>query len=74
MLGCGVGVGFSMFCTKCGSESVYKSGFVKGAQRYKCKVCGRQFVPTRHHSKTQTEKLMPYSYTQTAYPYASSHN
>ena len=46
-----------MFCTKCGSENVYKSGFVKGAQRYRCKGCGRQFVPTRHHGKTQTEKL-----------------
>jgi len=23
-----------MFCVKCGSESVYKSGFVKGEQRY----------------------------------------
>ncbi len=46
-----------MFCTKCGSESVYKSGFVKGEQRYRCKRCGRQFVPTRHHGKTQTEKL-----------------
>jgi len=22
-----------MFCTKCGSESVFKSGFVKGEQR-----------------------------------------
>jgi len=36
-----------MFCTACGCKSVYKSGFVKGEQRYKCKVCGRQFVPTR---------------------------
>jgi transposase len=32
-------------------------GFVKGEQRYRCKVCGRQFVPTRQHGKTQTEKL-----------------
>ena len=46
-----------MFCVKCGSGSVCKSGFVKGAQRYKCRVCGRQFVPTRHHGKTLTEKL-----------------
>ena len=45
-----------MFCTKCGSESVLKSGFVKGQQRYRCKACGRQFVPTRHHGKTQTQK------------------
>ena len=46
-----------MFCVKCGSGSVCKSGFVKGAQRYKCRVCGRQFVPTRHRGKTLTEKL-----------------
>jgi len=45
-----------MFCTKCGSESV-KSGFVKGEQRYRCKKCRRQFVPTRQHGKTQTQKL-----------------
>ena len=58
MLGCGVRWRFYiMFCTKCGSEGVYKSGFVKGEQRYRCKGCGRQFVPTRHHGKTQTEKL-----------------
>ena len=47
-----------MFCTKCSSESVYKSGFVKGQQRYRCKKCGRQFVPTRHHGKNETEKLI----------------
>ncbi|GEM_PF-448366 len=46
-----------MFCTKCGSESVFKSGFVKGEQRYRCKGCGRQFAPTNHHNKTQTKKL-----------------
>lgn len=46
-----------MSCTKCGSERVYKSGFVQGEQRYKCKDCGRQFVPTRHHGKSETEKL-----------------
>jgi transposase len=45
-----------MFCTKCGSESV-KSGFVKGEQKYRCKKCRRQFVPTRQHGKTQTQKL-----------------
>jgi len=46
-----------MFCTKCGSESVFKSGFVKGEQRYRCRTCGRQFVPTRHHGKSETQKL-----------------
>jgi len=46
-----------MLCTKCGSESTFKSGFIKGEQRYRCKKCGRQFVPTRQHGKTQTQKL-----------------
>ena len=46
-----------MFCTKCGSENVLKSGFVKSEQRYRCKECGRQFVPTRHHGKSETQKL-----------------
>jgi transposase-like protein len=45
-----------MFCTKCGSESVLQSGFVKSEQRYRCKACGRQFVPTRHHGKSETQK------------------
>ena len=46
-----------MFCTRCGSEQVFKSGFVKGEQRYKCKNCDRQFVPTRQHGKSETQKL-----------------
>ena len=46
-----------MKCTKCYSESTYKSGFVKGQQRYKCKDCGRQFVPTRQHGRSETVKL-----------------
>ena len=46
-----------MRCTKCKSEQTYKSGFVKGEQRFKCRECGRQFVPTRHHGRTETEKL-----------------
>ena len=46
-----------MFCTKCGSEQVFRSGFIKGEQRYRCKERGRQFVPTRHHGKSETQKL-----------------
>jgi Transposase and inactivated derivatives len=46
-----------MECTKCGSEKVNRSGFVKGEQRYKCKDCGRQFVPTRRRGRSETEKL-----------------
>ena len=46
-----------MNCNKCGSERTYKSGFVTGEQRYRCKDCGRQFVPTRRHGRSETEKL-----------------
>ncbi|MDR3344575.1 MAG: helix-turn-helix domain-containing protein [Oscillospiraceae bacterium] len=31
-------------CGKCGGKRCVKAGFVKGAQRYKCKNCGRQFT------------------------------
>ena len=34
-------------CKKCQSQSYTKSGSVKGEQRYKCRLCGCQFVPTR---------------------------
>jgi transposase len=33
-----------MRCSKCGSEDSVKAGFNHGRQRYKCKVCGRQFT------------------------------
>lgn len=46
-----------MQCPKCHSDKVHKSGFVTGEQRYKCKNCSRQFVPTRHHGRPETEKL-----------------
>jgi transposase len=44
-------------CKKCGSENHVKSGVVKGEQRYKCKDCGCQFVPTRHHGRPKKDKL-----------------
>ncbi len=44
-------------CKKCGSKNVIKAGFVKGEQRYKCKDCGCQFVPTRHKGKSQEQKM-----------------
>lgn len=38
-------------CKKCESNEYVKAGFVKGEQRYKCKKCGCQFVPTRHKGR-----------------------
>ena len=45
-------------CKRCKSEEYVKAGFVKTEQRYKCKKCGCQFVPTRNKGKSKEEKLM----------------
>ena len=44
-------------CKKCNASEYVKSGFVKGEQRYKCKKCGCQFVPTQQKGKSEKEKL-----------------
>ena len=44
-------------CKKCESSEYTKAGIVKGEQRYKCKKCGCQFVPTRHKGRSEEEKL-----------------
>lgn len=36
-----------MECGKCGSMATVKAGRPHGKQRYKCKECGRQFIPTK---------------------------
>ena len=43
-------------CKKCQSSEYTKAGFVKSEQRYKCKKCGCQFVPTRHKGRSEEEK------------------
>ena len=43
-------------CQKCQSSEYTKAGFVNDEQRYKCKKCGCQFVPTRHKGKSVAEK------------------
>ena len=45
-------------CKKCGSNNYIKAGFVKEAQRYKCKECGCQFVPTRQKGKNDATKAL----------------
>lgn len=47
-----------MECKKCSSIHAVKAGFVNGEQRYKCKECGCQFVPTRHKGKSENTKAM----------------
>ena len=44
-------------CKNCAASDYVKAGFVKGEQRYKCKKCGCQFVPTRHKGRSKQEKL-----------------
>ena len=33
-------------CKRCGSEEHTKNGFMRGKQRYRCKVCGLNFTDT----------------------------
>jgi transposase-like protein len=44
-------------CKKCQSNSYVKAGFVNGEQRYKCRECGCQFVPTREKGMSGDKKL-----------------
>lgn len=46
-----------MECKKCGGIEHNKNGFVKGHQRYKCKNCGYQFVPTLKKGFDERTKL-----------------
>jgi len=46
-----------MDCKKCGGKEHSKNGFVKGHQRYKCKNCGYQFVPTLRKGFDEQTKL-----------------
>ena len=47
-----------MECKKCGGKEHSKNGFVKGHQRYKCKNCGYQFVPTLQKCFDEQTKLI----------------
>lgn len=33
-----------MQCPDCNSEKIWKNGYHRGKQRFKCKECGRQFI------------------------------
>ena len=47
-----------MECKKCGATEHSKNGFIKGHQRYKCKNCGYQFVPTLQKGFDEQTKLI----------------
>jgi len=48
-----------MTCKKCDSKNHVKAGFVDGEQRYKCKKCGCQFVPTKkQRGKPENTKIL----------------
>ena len=46
-----------MTCKRCNGEKIVKAGMVKGEQRYKCKECNYQFVPTRNRNKNDNTKM-----------------
>jgi IS1 family transposase/transposase-like protein len=46
-----------MECKKCGSNIYVKAGFIKGEQRYLCKICDCKFVPTRQKGKDEKTKM-----------------
>ena len=45
---------------KCRETKHSKNGFIKGHQRYKCKNCGYQFVPTLQKRFDNQTKLNTY--------------
>lgn len=47
-----------MRCRKCGSDASVKNGFMAGAQRYKCKMCGFQFTRETPHGKPMRDKIL----------------
>ena len=44
-------------CKNCASKKCVKAGFVEKEQRYKCKECGCQFVPTRQQGRSENTKM-----------------
>jgi transposase-like protein len=46
-----------MYCPNCHSDKIIKSGIARNQQRYKCKECGRQFIPTAKHGRDRTTIL-----------------
>lgn len=47
-----------MICLKCGSDATVKNGFMKGQQRYKCKVCAYQFTKETPRGKPLKDKVL----------------
>ena len=45
-------------CKKCQNSNYVKAGFVSGEQRYKCRFCSCQFVPTREKGMTAKQKAL----------------
>ena len=45
-------------CKKCGRSHYVKAGKVQGEQRFKCKDCGCQFVPTRQKGRSANTKTL----------------
>jgi len=48
-------------CKKCGGVEAFKSGKVRGLQRYCCKGCGAQFTDTAARGRPLSQKLLALS-------------
>ena len=45
-------------CKKCQSKAYVKAGFIDGEQRYRCRLCGCQFVPSRQKGMDEDKKKL----------------
>lgn len=43
-----------VYCKQCESEDIVRNGKARGVQRYKCKVCGLNFVEGDRRQNPQT--------------------
>ena len=48
----------SVSCKHCGSESYSKNGYRNGRQFYKCKDCGRCFLPEQCSKRSEAQKTL----------------
>ena len=48
----------ALVCKKCGSTNSVRAGYISGEQRYRCKDCGCQYVPTRQRGRPEKDKLL----------------
>ena len=64
-----------IICKECGSADFSKNGKVRGKQRYKCKVCGYNFIVGDQREKVRPEgkalAVLLYSTGKSSYGFIS---